>query len=692
MAGMIPPEIVEQVRQASDIVDVIGGYVPLKKSGAKFKALSPFQKEKTPSFYVNPQMQIFKCFSSGHGGDVFKFLMLMENMSFPEAIRRLAQRAGIVIPESGGSYDPKERSLREELLALNAAVASWWHKLLKSDPAAEPARAYLKSRDFPESLADEFGLGYAPDSFDAIPQWGRQAGYSQEVLEAGRLIATSDRGSIYGFFRGRLMIPIHNDAGEVVAFSGRLLDPNAKAQKYVNSAETPVFSKSKVLFGLNKTKRAIIEAESAIICEGQIDLMRCWQHGIRNVVAPQGTSFTDAQARILKRVARKELVVCYDADRAGQNAAQKVIDVALKEDLQVRIARIPQGEDPDSLLRKHPVAVFEEILREAKDYTRHLLEVSCEQEDTASPRGRGLVAATMAVVIAKIPNAVQKETFLLEVARRLEVPRAALEEEVRKAEAQLRRSEQQQRDYPSAHASSPTADEISTQAETLPPIEGSPIVESMLTLLLTHPELAPRVSRQLNPAWLEGPRRGGGAAAIARRPRPRCVRVGRAVHGRVRRAQPRFHRRAAHRKGHDEELFPGARPSAQRARAETRRRVPQGAQGHARGIAARLPRPARARLETPAPPIPHPQRQVPRALRRGTPQVPHRNRIHPPPVPGLKTLAAKVTGMVALQSQALSETSAKSPSFRVRHPELVEGSVRTPLRKARKTDPSTSSG
>jgi DNA primase len=509
MAGMISPDIVEQVRHASDIVDVIGGYVPLKKAGSAYKALSPFQKEKTPSFNVNPQKQIFKCFSSGHGGDVFKFLMLMENMTFPEAVRRLAQRAGIAIPESDGTFDPKARSQREELLALNAAVASWWHKLLKSDPAAEPARAYLKSRDFPESLADEFGLGYAPDSFDATMKWARKAGYSQEALEVGRLVGTNDRGTTYDFFRGRLMIPIHNDAGEVVAFSGRLLDPNAKAQKYVNSSETPVFIKSKILFGLNKSKRPIIDAGSAILCEGQIDLMRCWQHGIHNVVAPQGTAFTDNHARILKRIA-KEVVICFDADRAGQNAAQRSIDVLLKEDLQVRIARIPQGEDPDSLLRKHPVAVFEEILREAKDYTRHLLDVTCEQEDIASPRGRGIVAAKLAVVIARIPNAVQREAFLLDVARRLQVPRDSLEEEVRKAEAQMRRAEvlsQGMTARTDAHGSINLTVTPDVGAEPLPPIEGSPIVEAMLALLLTNPEFAPQVSRQLNPAWLEG--RGG---------------------------------------------------------------------------------------------------------------------------------------------------------------------------------------
>jgi DNA primase len=505
MAGIIPPEIVEQVRHASDIVDVIGGYVPLKKSGSRFKALSPFNKEKTPSFYVDPAKQIFKCFSSGHGGDVFKFLMLMENMTFPETIRRLAQRAGIVIPEGDGKHDPQARSRREELQALYAAVATWWKKLLHSDPAAEPARAYLKSRDFSNSLADEFGLGYAPDSFDATMKWARKAGYSQEALETGKLIATNDRGS-YDFFRGRLMIPIHNDAGEVVAFSGRLLDPEAKAQKYVNSPETPIFVKSRILFGLNKTKRPIIEAGSAILCEGQIDLMRCWQHGIRNVVAPQGTAFTDPHARILKRIA-KEVVICFDADRAGQAAAQRTIDVLLKEDLQVRIARIPQGEDPDSLLRKQPVEVFETILHEAKDYTRHLLDTTCEREDVTSPRGRGAIAAQMAQVIAKIPNAVQREGFLLDVARRLQVPRSVLEEEVRKAEAQIRRAELQQRSYPAgARGGEPEggAEPDSAQPEQKEPIQAVPIIEALISLLLANPDLVPQVTRQLDPKWAEG--------------------------------------------------------------------------------------------------------------------------------------------------------------------------------------------
>lgn len=496
---MIPPEIVEQVRHACDVVDVIGSYVPLKKAGAKYKALSPFNKEKTPSFYVDPSKQIFKCFSSGHGGDVFKFLMLMENMTFPEAVRRLAQRAGIVIPE-GGSYDPKARSQKEELYALYAAVASWWQKLLKNDPAAEPARAYLKSRDFPDSLAEEFGLGYAPEGWDSTLKWAQKAGYSMEALELGKMVATAESGRRYDFFRGRLMIPIHDESGQVIAFSGRLLDPEAKAQKYVNSSETPIFSKSRIFFGLNKTKRAIIEAGSAIMCEGQIDLMRCWQKGVRNVVAPQGTAFTEQQARILKRLA-KEVVVCFDADSAGQKAADRAIEVLLKEDVQIRIARIPGGKDPDDFLRHNPVEQFQEVIHEAKDYTRHLLDVACAQEDIASPRGRGLVAQKMAQVIAKIPNAVQREGFLLEVARRLEVSRSVLDEEVKKAESAMRRAESNR---PVSHEPAPETSAAQEPAMPVEPLQPDKLIEALLSLLLAQPELVPQVSRQFNPAWIEG--------------------------------------------------------------------------------------------------------------------------------------------------------------------------------------------
>ena len=306
-------------------------------------------------------------------------------------------------------------------------------------PAAEPARAYLKSRDFPESLAEEFGLGYAPEGVGRHAELGAQG--RLQPRGAGNRRGSSprpNRAARYDFFRGRLMIPIHDEAGQVVAFSGRLLDPEAKAQKYVNSPETPIFVKSRILFGLNKTKRPIIEADSAILCEGQIDLMRCWQKGVRNVVAPQGTAFTDQQARILKRLA-KEVVICFDADSAGQNAAQRSIDVLLKEGRAGphrahpagRGSRQPSAQAAGRGFREHPARG--EGLHAAS--ARHRLR----EEDIASPRGRGAVAQKMAQVIAKIPNAVQREGFLLEVARRLQVARSVLEEEVRKAEVRTQR-------------------------------------------------------------------------------------------------------------------------------------------------------------------------------------------------------------------------------------------------------------
>jgi DNA primase len=315
---------------------------------------------------------------------------------------------------------------KEELYSLYSALAVHWQNSLKTDPEAAQVRAYLKKLDFSDHLVEEFGLGYAP--------------YSLEALENGRLIMMSESGKRHGFFRGRLMIPIHAEWGQVVAFSGRLLDPDSRVQRYINSPETPIFSRGRVLFGLHKAKRPIIEANCAIICEGQIDLMRCWQHGIRNVVAPQGIEFTHHQGRTLRRLA-EEVVICFDSDRAGERAAEQAIGVLLKEDLQIRIARIPPNKDPDSLLREQPTATFETILREAKDYTLHLLDTACEEEDIASPRGRGAVAAQMAQVIARIANAVERDAFLLDVARRLEVSRSAVEEEVYKAEAQQRNHE-----------------------------------------------------------------------------------------------------------------------------------------------------------------------------------------------------------------------------------------------------------
>lgn len=494
---MIPKETIEQIRQASDIVEIIDSYVPLKKAGGKYKARCPFHQEKTPSFNVDPARQFFKCFGCGKGGSVFDFVMTYENLDFSATVRLLANRAHITIPEASLVDNSEERNQREQLQHLHSAVASWWKQLLHRDPVGEPARAYLKSRKINSELAAEFGLGYAPDSWDATMNWAKSQGYDHAILElAGFVKVNEESKRRYDFWRDRLMIPICNESGQVVAFSGRLLDKDAKAAKYVNSPETPLFSKSRILFGLDKTKRAIIDAKTAIVCEGQIDLIRCYDHGFKNIVAPQGTAFTEFQGRLLKRYC-DEVILCFDADKAGQNAADRSVDMLLQCGLHVRIAAIPEGEDPDSLLLGGHDNEFREILSDAPVYTRYLLDKACAENDIVSPRGRAIVAEKMAAVVKKIADPTQRHTVALEVATRLQIPLAVFEQEMEKI-----------RDTPARRADNTPPDLTGNGAEAEPPTSPmtpvSDVIEVLLSLLLAHPEIIPVIQRQLDPRWLEG--------------------------------------------------------------------------------------------------------------------------------------------------------------------------------------------
>ncbi len=481
-------DIVERVRQASDIVDIIGNYVPLKKAGAKFKACCPFHQEKTPSFNVDPGQQFFKCFGCGKGGDVFNFVMLYENLDFMGTLRRLAERANIEVPEKGGITVSKEqRSLREQLYQLHEAVAIWWAKLLQEDPQAEKARAYLKSRDFSPELAKEFGLGFAPDTWDGTLTWAKKKGFSIELLgQAGLVRPRENDGGYYDFFRGRLMIPIRNEVDKVVAFSGRLLDPEAKTAKYVNSPETPIFSKSRILFGLNKNKKGILDEEKAILCEGQIDLMRLYSAGIRNAVAPQGTALTEHHATLLKRFA-KEVVVCFDSDRAGRNAAVRSVEILLPAGLEIRIAALPVGEDPDSLIRKKGAESIREILSTAPLYYRYLLNLVCQEEDISSPKGRSTVARQMAEMVQKMPSPTQQQLVGLEIATRLQIPYALFQQELSQVKT----------------ASRNTSEADFREDEQYEPFHANPIITHLLSILLAYPEVVPHVQRHLNLSWLE---------------------------------------------------------------------------------------------------------------------------------------------------------------------------------------------
>ena len=427
--GTIPSETIEQIAAANDIVEVIGSYFPLKRAGTNFKALCPFHQEKTPSFIVSPGRQTFHCFGCGAGGSVFRFVMDYEHSDFPSAVHKLAARVGITVVETRGASDEDRRyEARRTLLKLHADAAEWFHENLIKREVGDAARKYLRARGISVETAKRWQLGYAPDEWDAFGSWARGRGYDTRDLITSGLAKTKDeaesapvgKSRAYDRFRGRIMFPIHNDVGEVIAFSGRLLKDEQGAAKYVNSPETPLFRKGNVLFGLDKSKRTLIEANCAVVCEGQLDLISLFESGIANVVAPQGTAFTESQARILKRFVN-EVVLCFDADTAGQKAAERSLDALLQNDLIVRVAEMPMGEDPDSLVRREGKEAFERRIAEARDFFDYWIERETANVDLASFGAKIQLARRLAETVSRVRDPVMRGEVMTKVSARLGV-------------------------------------------------------------------------------------------------------------------------------------------------------------------------------------------------------------------------------------------------------------------------------
>jgi DNA primase len=425
--GTIPSETIEQIAAANDIVEVIGSYFPLKRAGANFKALCPFHQEKTPSFMVSPSRQTFHCFGCGVGGSVFRFVMDYEHVDFPSAVRKLAVRVGITVVETSRGAAPEEdqqREARRLLLKLHAEAAEWFHNNLMKAQFAAPARDYLEQRGIHRQIIKNWQLGFAPDRWDALLKWALDRGYTRPQLLQSGLVKLRDesdtRSEIYDRFRGRIMFPIHNDVGEVIAFSGRLLKDEEGAAKYLNSPETPLFRKGNVLFGLHKSKRALIEANSAIVCEGQIDLISLFEAGITNVVAPQGTAFTENQARILKRFV-DEVVLCFDSDTAGAKAAERSLDALLQNDLIVRVVELPRGEDPDSLVRREGKEKFENRVASAQDFFDYWIEREMQATDVSSLGAKLQLARRLAETISRVHDPLMRGEVVNKASARLGV-------------------------------------------------------------------------------------------------------------------------------------------------------------------------------------------------------------------------------------------------------------------------------
>ncbi len=493
MSGMVSKDVIDQIRNALDISDVIGSYIQIKRAGNSAKALCPFHKEKTPSFHVNPARQAFHCFGCGAGGDVFKFVMLYENVDFPTALRMLASRAGIAIKTDESHSGSKEGPAKDEIFAANEEASKRYQAELLQSSAAAAARAYLQKRSLDVSVWKEWGVGYAPEGWDFLSgPAGARNGPKMKALEAAGLLSTNEKGHLYDRFRGRVMFTIRDELGRAVGFSGRVLMTDDKsAGKYVNTPETPVFRKSRILFGLDKAKREILDARRALLCEGQIDCIRCHLGGFKNAVASQGTAFTEEHARLLKRYA-DHVIVVLDADSAGQKAALRSAELLIAEGLAVSLAALPQGEDPDSLILKKGPGAFDAVLKDAKTPMGFLLGLLQEREDLRSQEG--LLRATRAALdlASHAQGAVQTEQMLREAASGLGVGYDALRRDLRAA------VRQKMRPSPPPEAAAPAAGR--PMARPVDEVE-------LATLLGTHgdPELAGLVRRWIPYSLISDP-------------------------------------------------------------------------------------------------------------------------------------------------------------------------------------------
>jgi DNA primase len=492
MAG-ISPATLERIRAASDIVDIIGAHLPLKKAGANFTALCPFHKEKSPSFNVNPHKQIFHCFGCHKGGDVFTFVKEYENIGFVDAVRRLAERAKIPLEFDQNPAAQESRHLKDQLLDIHEQLTQRWQNCLTNEAAGQFARDYLAKRGVSADAIKLFRVGAAPELWDDTVNWARSKNFDLATVEkAGLIIRKEETGNYYDRFRGRLMFPICDEQGRVIGFSGRVLSGDEKTAKYVNSPETPIFTKSKIFFGLDKSKRAILDAGCAIICEGQLDLIACFTNGVQNIVAPQGTAFTEQHARIIKRYAN-EVVLCFDSDNAGQNAIVRSLDHLLASGLAVRVAVVPSPHDPDSFIKANGGEAFRKLVENADGFFDYYLNRLCVSNEINTDRGRLAVLRSMSEAVHKTGNSVLIDTYAQKTALRLGVPPESVRAEFKKIPAPLL-------------ASRESAEESSGSAEPEPEIAPPSTIEfHLLKLLLLHDELVATAALNLDANWISHP-------------------------------------------------------------------------------------------------------------------------------------------------------------------------------------------
>lgn len=462
--------VIEEVKQKTDIVDVIGQQVALKKAGRNLTGLCPFHGEKNPSFFVYPEQQNWHCFGCNRGGDVLSFVMQKDNTDFGEALRLLADRAGVIIPSRTEPDEGKEE--RDRFRQINEAAAQYYHDILLSSPAAEKARAYLKNRRFSAGSVSDFRLGYALNNREGLKQRLLESGYqAKELVAAGLLIETED-GKTFDRFRSKVIFPVQDIKGHISGFGARVLDDSLP--KYVNSPQTALFDKSGTLYGLNLAAPAIRQQETAVIVEGYVDVITAHQNGFKNVVASMGTSVTERQVSSLKRLTRN-VVLALDADAAGKEAMLRGVSYENILGAEVRVVTMPEGKDPDDVIKENPEA-WQELLAGAQPIIDYTFGMVAAELDLATARGKSLAAERLLPVLAEIKDGVRRAHYLQKLARMIDVSLPTLEAEMSRLKPR-----------PEPYRRQPTARKPSAPAPRH--ILSSRQEEDCLALLLQHPEV-----------------------------------------------------------------------------------------------------------------------------------------------------------------------------------------------------------
>ena len=436
--GVFPSSFVDELRSQADILQIVQEHVSLKKAGTSYKGLCPFHAEKTPSFHVNRDKGFFHCFGCGVGGDVFKFLELQERMTFPEAVRHLAARLGLQVPETvSGEERQTDAAEREALLKMHELATAFFREHL-TGPEGARARQQLRERGLSHETIDRLGLGFAPVARDALAALLLAQGFRQALILQSGLVVQREDGQVVDRFRNRLMVPICRDTGSVVAFGGRAMSPEQQP-KYLNSPETPIYTKGRALYGIHLTKAEIRRLGYGVIVEGYFDFAQLVQASITPVVASCGTALTAPQAQLLRRFTSK-VILSFDPDAAGQGAAARSCDLLVSEGFDVNVAVLPRGEDPDTLVQKRGRQAYLELLKQSRPYLEYLLDRTADQHDLATDEGRRQFLASMLTVAAKIPDAAGRDQFGDRLAHKARITETVVRDEIRKAAVSRRTS------------------------------------------------------------------------------------------------------------------------------------------------------------------------------------------------------------------------------------------------------------